>query len=880
MSSHTSPYKGHKRQKSSISTSAFQSHFQIPNSPPLQHQTIHNLQQGYPVPQSAPASYHQDSQSFNFIGFQNHQQHIAPPLQSSSSYSRSSIDYALPPSTKASSSSDNNQHITSPLKRSASQQDIYYFDSKPPPPPIFQQPPPPSSSSSSNYCQPNIAPLFNYPPPFSHPGPSIGGGELNHSFKFGGDSNANVAGQHSHKLPTSSVRHQKNQLSISSHLTLFNLCEKQQQIPLHQPENEILQDLKSKLSTVDGSNINSYLLQVILKANSPYLLDDFYNLLYNERILPRSDFKLDKTNINTSPGITTIFESILNHFKNLDSLNLKINYHELLRNFLAIKILKDVLVQLNLNEIDEPQNYSIPRLSIYKVYYIICQKLICIYPSSTNSIPEQQKLILGQSKLGKLIKLVYPNLLIKRLGSRGESKYHYLGVLWNENIINDDIRSLCDNHELNDLNEIFNNDSNANPFLITLPKKSRKGSTIKIKKEEQEEKGQQQPEVIIESPNLSFIKPFLNYPPASCKFTILDEVNWFTKTLDSIYKSIPQIKKKFISESLFNNDNLLIPNNLLTNLVIVIKKLSDEQSILKLYLIVLLELLPFLLLIKTSSTNINFLKNLRTNLLYVINQLNNEIGSLNFNLTNSTIFIICIKKLINLNDLIITFIKLIRKDNNKISMIEDIESFLKDSKPIIKIEHEEDDENLNKPPTSLFDFNFKHNILSNDLVYTLVGFNFDPSSTANKQQIKDSLSMKFINQEINILDNFFKIDLKNFLNQTGGNSNSDNYSESILSSFELFKISSLFELIDDKLLNQQFKSKYPITIFNNFITFTFNDILKFIFLKKQENNLENQEGGSNNDGCFGSWWVFNCFVQEYLAVIGEIVGLNDCIQSS
>lgn len=157
---------------------------------------------------------------------------------------------------------------------------------------------------------------------------------------------------------------------------------------------------------------------------------------------------------------------LIEYFPNLEDKDNKlvnINYHELLRTFLAIKILYDILIQLQLSDEDDPQHYTIPRLSIYKTYYIICQKLIASYPSASNTRNEQQKLILGQSKLGKLIKLVYPNLLIKRLGSRGESKYNYLGVMWNENIVQHEIKQLCEDHDLNDLGEIFNNDHN-NPF--------------------------------------------------------------------------------------------------------------------------------------------------------------------------------------------------------------------------------------------------------------------------------------------------------------------------------------------------------------------------------------------------------------------------------
>ena len=157
---------------------------------------------------------------------------------------------------------------------------------------------------------------------------------------------------------------------------------------------------------------------------------------------------------------------LVDYFPNMEDKDNKlanINYHELLRTFLAIKILHDILIQLPISEDDDPQNYTILDYQSIKPTIYHLSKLIASYPSASNTRNEQQKLILGQSKLGKLIKLVYPNLLIKRLGSRGESKYNYLGVMWNANIVQEEIKQLCDEHELNDLNEIFNSDNN-NPF--------------------------------------------------------------------------------------------------------------------------------------------------------------------------------------------------------------------------------------------------------------------------------------------------------------------------------------------------------------------------------------------------------------------------------
>ncbi|RLV93215.1 RFX-like DNA-binding protein RFX2 [Spathaspora sp. JA1] len=833
-------------------------------------------------------------------------------------------------------------------------------------------------------------------------------------------------------------QHQKNNLSISSHFNLVSLGPGDKRPGSHLSDtststlsttavatskhpaqrsstfdNTVINDLLINLASVDGSNINNYLLSVLYKLNTPLAIDDFYNLLYNnDRLRDLLDLeyhqKLDKTIVpyTTVEFVIEGINQLLNFFKNPNLLEeylpnledkenklLNINYHELLRTFLAIKILYEILIQLPLGAEEDPQSYTIPRLSIYKTYFIICQKLINNYPSSSNTTSEQQKLILGQSKLGKLIKLVYPNLLIKRLGSRGESKYNYLGVIWNENIVSEDIKQLCAQNELSDLSEIFSGEIrlSSNQLLgsSTTPKRSgshkRSSSKHKIKVPEAiTESSPTNPFLSTEqpttnptttgpipqvtstaetttgpplsSPNLSCIKPFLKFPAVDT-FSILNsenEDNWFTEVLFECYNRISIFGPNLIHEIFLKNENLVNNSSLLNNLMeTLIKPLNIQVTIpnidLCLYLVIVIELSPYLLLIK-SSTNINLLKTLRLNLMHLINNLNSELTRLNspkFPINNSTIFLIVIKKLINLNDLLITFIKLINKDSKKSMMSTDIENFLKMNSQTLKLEAQDDDDsllfnlntNLNTTSMGEINFSFRNDILSNDLVYTLIGYNFDPNINS---ELRSSISMKFINEEINIIDDFFKKDLLMFLNSsfsdeeeeeveepeprgddptqeisqesleglspsiqpqagaelpstTSGTTpstgtsekRSEGTNESVLSPREFSRLQALINLIDKRLLSQHFKAKYPILIYNNYITFILNDILKYIFLKQQQAQLQNLQrstqdldaggsGGSNNS--FGNWWVFNSFIQEYMSLMGEIVGLYDSVE--
>lgn len=722
------------------------------------------------------------------------------------------------------------------------------------------------------------------------------------------------------------AKHSKN-LSVSTRFNLFNLNENEDQSEQERTTkptvlNPLFNDFLQGLVNVDGSNINSYLLKVLEKLGSPLPIDDFYNFLYNNEkqasptpVIPTH--KIDKTMINFSvkSSAFSLLDQLLNIFKvpnllieyfpniaNRENKLFGINYHELLRTFLAIKILYDVLIQLPSN--NDPQNYTIPRLSIYKTYYIICQKLIRQYPSPTNTSNEQQKLILGQSKLGKLLKLVYPDLLIKRLGSRGDSKYNYLGVIWNQNIIDDEIKKLCDENELVHLHRIFDtkdktfsfqrrrnhSTTSYNPIpghKIKLKTRSKSEPQIQLKGPHTESYSSEN----IKTPSFSFIKPHLKFPESD-NFTILEEnnssPNWFTIIKQNAHEWFKNCNLSFsileaIGMVLFNNDNLTEKNFLCDGLIEkIVKPLNSDIGYagnfdLHLYLIIIVELLPYLLFLKTSS-RVNYLKNLRLNLLYLIDNFNEELNNIgannHFNIENSRKFLILMKKLININDLLITFIKLITKDDSSNSsvMVFDIENYLNLTDEV------QPDNGIDEDSESKL--SFKYDILSKDLIYALNAYNFDPTLDHHSKSV---LSSDFIKDEVNLIGNFFGTDLLSFLNNedlgekyeqiTSRESNDE--SDSILSRKEGTRLVSLLALIHDKLLTKHFKTKYPILVYTNIMSLILNDSLKYIFIKyqKQQNNQRKDE----NQNSFGNWWVFNSLVQEYSCLMGEIVGIYDSI---
>ncbi|GEQ67619.1 hypothetical protein JCM33374_g1284 [Metschnikowia sp. JCM 33374] len=65
-------------------------------------------------------------------------------------------------------------------------------------------------------------------------------------------------------------------------------------------------------------------------------------------------------------------------------------------------------------------------------------------------------IVLGMSHLGRLAKLTYPELASRRRGPRGDSRYHYVNIKWNGDVVNKDILNLAD-LDLAQIKEHFKN---------------------------------------------------------------------------------------------------------------------------------------------------------------------------------------------------------------------------------------------------------------------------------------------------------------------------------------------------------------------------------------------------------------------------------------
>ncbi|OWB73129.1 hypothetical protein B5S31_g2861 [[Candida] boidinii] len=81
------------------------------------------------------------------------------------------------------------------------------------------------------------------------------------------------------------------------------------------------------------------------------------------------------------------------------------------------------------------ETFAVPRSHVYATYHTICE--------ASNVDP------FGPSTIGKLIRIAFPNIQTKRLGTRGQSKYHYTGIKMNENV-----KGFIDQMNFSDINRL------------------------------------------------------------------------------------------------------------------------------------------------------------------------------------------------------------------------------------------------------------------------------------------------------------------------------------------------------------------------------------------------------------------------------------------
>ncbi|GEQ67974.1 hypothetical protein JCM33374_g1640 [Metschnikowia sp. JCM 33374] len=202
------------------------------------------------------------------------------------------------------------------------------------------------------------------------------------------------------------------------------------------------------LNSAHTCNLGEIIVGVLRECDQHVSVDEVYDLLYNNKSPDEvwaSGPKEPPTRCNMK-GLK-VCHFVLATFKRPTnapceliptSLSASINFHEFSRTFLATKIVFDSLKEVH------DSSLTIPRSLVYKAYYIICQKLMHKHPNTANDFNLQQTLILGRPSFGKVIKSVYPKLISKRLGTRSSSKAHYVGVQFEDSVMDGETLSLLE----------------------------------------------------------------------------------------------------------------------------------------------------------------------------------------------------------------------------------------------------------------------------------------------------------------------------------------------------------------------------------------------------------------------------------------------------
>ncbi|GEQ72720.1 hypothetical protein JCM33374_g6408 [Metschnikowia sp. JCM 33374] len=415
----------------------------------------------------------------------------------------------------------------------------------------------------------------------------------------------------SQRYPKAKPRQSKNATSPSSY---------------HYSKNatDLFERLVPLLAKVHKNNFETFLVQV-LKECPDAPIHDVYNLLYNDdspvSAASQASSK-NKTSINLmvrQRGLE-VCHLVVEAFKNFENFAVRfnlgevkaphissVNFHELLRNILAIKIIFDLL---EVAENNSSTDTCLSRISIYKAYYIICQQLIAKYPTSSNSLSLQQNIILGQSKLGKLTKLIFPHLVTKRLGKRGQSKAHYMGLKWNEANITKEILDLLE-LELPEIQDKFCDSRKTllqNTSQCHFPEI--KHGQVTGKSNEKTNPSSQNTGFIYQKPLLSFVDLSCKYPSSDCApriwkispNTIPSQSKW---AKDAMHRSVEILKAYGVDlDPLIRNFNAGIysdddPHCISKTVTQAVEKLTSDSSCgeisMHLYLAISLLIFPVIL---------------------------------------------------------------------------------------------------------------------------------------------------------------------------------------------------------------------------------------------------------------------------------------------
>ncbi|GEQ67623.1 hypothetical protein JCM33374_g1288 [Metschnikowia sp. JCM 33374] len=273
-------------------------------------------------------------------------------------------------------------------------------------------------------------------------------------------------------LPSTDCIEENSTLSFPEHWEVSPYKYHAVPIQIQDPETEFLRFIPF-LQYLNSRNLSWFLVQCLKNYHQHIPISGLFHLVYSDKY-PDFEFFAEPSSAFAAPTKFSEMDRkgilycgiIIDTFKEpatrrllkgtcLENVQVSgIVLHEALRIMLAIKIIFASLIPVQYDHSDDSR---VERSSVYKVYYIICQSLIRKHPSAQN-YSGIQTLLLGQSVLGKITKLIYPKLISKRLGRRGQSRYNYIGITWNRDTVDVETLKLI-NLTIPELSKHFTNSS-------------------------------------------------------------------------------------------------------------------------------------------------------------------------------------------------------------------------------------------------------------------------------------------------------------------------------------------------------------------------------------------------------------------------------------
>lgn len=636
------------------------------------------------------------------------------------------------------------------------------------------------------------------------------------------------------------------------------------------PEDACLK-LIPRINNANTHNYGELLVEVLRGRLRDMPLDEFYQLIYNSTNLSSNQDKTPRTlkednsvkkkakleGFRICSFILEVFgpSHMRNSSKSCELVENKLlesmNFYEFLRTFLAIKILFD-----SIDEVDEKIHgqQALPRLSIYKAYCLICEKLTQSYTAVPNFSKFHKQIVVGVSQLGRIIKLVYPNLKIRRLGRRGYSRHHYLRMTWNRSIIDSEILHVLKLEEANPIRRRYDRENKKNEVKDSSEKKSYSGEIS----ENKYEGNVVQSCLGMKRSLYSFVRMISKLPDFACSPRVWEYFpgktpkpsHWARKVILRSLKIL--LKYNIDMEPFIQNFEYFIfsaseLNFLFDNFVTYIDTLiyadSGEEAYMNLYLTVLLLIFPIVL---ASDIEVHYEAKalLRTNLATFIQKLRLRIKSVpegkSAHLTN---FSHIIRKMIHMSEMTLSRVpvNLVKRITKEIVM--DLLKSTETNEGICKTAHEEIVFNAvimasNAYRPAFVDQNSDLTAKDNTKVIVGIAKAFVTFASAGRRsllKVPDSMNVQDLNCET--------FDLP----------------------FQMFK--SLAKYFHEVCLSDPFVLKLPIQVIN-FILFKMNKDVQDMSFRSFANR-----GREVSKETFKTWWVHSALAEEYMQIFAEISAL-------